>query len=164
MPPFPSLNARYLAVVQSTKCSIFGMFLSWAGWESECKCFYSFPWPSVLLHNWLLKKESYKVGDNLFPLILNPWQFWQPQSSWGADSWSSWTNVGFCLQSVGDSDVNYDRQLVLAFFCEYKTQRGRHRCSYVGLVPVGRNVRMFLEYLNYVVHVLPIAQERKTHK
>ena len=52
----------------------------------------------------------------------------------------------------------------MAFFCEYKTQRGRHRCSYVGLVPVGRNVRMFLEYLNYVVHVLPIAQERKTHK
>ena len=68
------------------------------------------------------------------------------------------------LQSEGDSDVNYDRQLVLAFFCEYYTHRGRHRCSYVGLVPLRRNVRMFLEYLNYVVHFLPIAQERKTQK
>ena len=73
-------------------------------------------------------------------------------------------NVGVFAICRRDSDVDYDRQLVLAFFCEYKTQRGRHRCSYVGLVPVGRNVRMFLEYLNYVVHVLPIAQERKTHQ
>ena len=28
----------------------------------------------------------------------------------------------------------------------------------------GRNARMFLEYLNYVVHFLLIAQERKTQK
>ena len=29
------------------------------------------------------------------------------------------------LQSEGDSDVNYDRQLVLAFFCEYYNRQAR---------------------------------------
>ena len=40
------------------------------------------------------------------------------------------------LQSVGDSDVNYDRQLVLAFFCEYYNRQARAQVLiYAGLVP-----------------------------
>ena len=52
----------------------------------------------------------------------------------------------------------------LSFVSTTQRERGGHRCSYVGLVPERRNVRMFLEYLNYVVHFLQIDQERKTQK
>ena len=61
-----------------------------------------------------------------------------------------------------NSDVNYDRELVLAFFCEYYKAHKRQRCSYVELVPVERNVRMFLEYLNNVKHFL--LKKEKAHK
>ena len=106
----------------------------------------------------------------IFPPLLNPWQFWQHQPMGPAEHLilghpeQSQTNVGFCLQSVGDSDVNYDRQLVLAFFGEYYNRQSRAQVLICrSPSTAGRNARMFWEYLNYVVHFLPIAQETK-HK
>ena len=71
---------------------------------------------------------------------------------------------GILFAIVGDSDVNYDRQLVLAFFGEYYNRQSRAQVLICRSPSTARrNARMFLEYLNYVVHFLPLAQETK-HK